>query len=150
MFVLLLVSVTIAAWDGSDEKSSRRILDVPDSFSFLATVSPCLWGSIPPARILYTLCLYLFEWQEECKMAKCQLARYSFNFRCYERRNVQEQVHMGPWELTMSYISQLCICDITLEAGNQPLEVGTAQKAANATSQGLISSMLHDLKTQVL
>ena len=58
MFVLLLVSVTIAAWDGSDEKSSRRILDVPDSFSFLATVSPCLWGSIPPARILYILCLY--------------------------------------------------------------------------------------------
>ena len=74
-------------------------------------------------------------------MAKCQLARDSFNFRYYERRNVQEQVHMGPWELTMSYICRLCICDITLEAGNQPLEVGTAQKASNATSQGLISTM---------
>ena len=50
----------------------------------------------------------------------------------------------------MSYIFQLRICDITLEAGNQPLEVGTAQKAANATSQGLTSTLLPDLKTQVL
>ena len=74
-------------------------------------------------------------------MAKCQLARDSFNFWYCQRRNVQEQVHMGPWELTMSYTCQLRICDITLEAGNQPLEVGTAQKAANATSQGLTSTM---------
>lgn len=33
MFVLLQLFITVTAWDGSVEKSSRRILEVPDRFS---------------------------------------------------------------------------------------------------------------------
>ena len=49
---------------------------------------------------------------------------------------------------TMWFISQLCICDVTLEAGNQPLEACTAQKSADATSQGLTSTMTSWLITK--